>query len=248
MTTTFGLVIVGSETLCGRRTDMHLPYIGGQLERRGLRLGWARFVGDDEAAQAALYRETLAGKDAVISCGGIGATPDDRTRQAAALAAGVQLVQHPEATAMMTTCLDDEPYSHRMKMAQLPAGCSLIPNPVSRIPGFSIERHHFLPGFHDMVRPMLDWVLDHHYAQAGEHQSTCGFIVPGAREGDLIDLMETVVERWPDTHFSCLPSFGNAHLAERHIEFSLTGKPARANEAAGWLKAQLQERRYNVLS
>ncbi|HEY9102549.1 competence/damage-inducible protein A [Chitinimonas sp.] len=240
----FGVVIVGDEILSGRRSDKHLAFISQLLAERGLPLRWARYVGDDAAAQAQLYRETMASGCEVFSFGGIGATPDDHSRQAAATAAGLALVQHPAATALIEQRFGEAAYPNRIRMAQLPDGCSLIPNPVNQIAGFTLGRHHFLPGFPDMAWPMARWVLDQHYAGKGVAQTRQSLLVPGAKEGDLIPLMETLVASYPGLGFSCLPSYGNARHAGLHIEFSLSGEAAAVQQACAWLEAELLQRGY----
>ena len=83
-----GLIIVGDEILSGRRQDKHLAKVIEILAVRGLALAWARYLGDDRAAIADALRQAFASGDLVFSCGGIGATPDDHTRQSAAAALG----------------------------------------------------------------------------------------------------------------------------------------------------------------
>jgi molybdopterin-biosynthesis enzyme MoeA-like protein len=95
----FGLIIVGDEILSGKRADKHMPKVIELLGARGLQLSWSEYVGDDPTRiTAALVRAFVSG-DVVFSTGGIGATPDDHTRQCAARALGVPLVLHPEAEA-----------------------------------------------------------------------------------------------------------------------------------------------------
>ena len=94
----FGLLLVGDELLSGRRADQHVPKTIELLAARGLTLSYVHMVGDARADIAAQLRSTLASGDVVFSCGGIGATPDDQTRQAAAEAAGVPLALHPQDT------------------------------------------------------------------------------------------------------------------------------------------------------
>ena len=90
-----GLVIVGDEILSGKREDKHLAKVIALLGQRGLTLAWAQYAGDDRAALVELYRRTFASGEVVFSCGGIGSTPDDHTRQAAAAALGVPLACIP---------------------------------------------------------------------------------------------------------------------------------------------------------
>ncbi len=73
----------------------------------------------------------MARRDAVFVFGGIGATPDDHTRQCAADAAGLALVRHPRGAAIIEKRFGREAYPQRIHMAHLPSGCALIPNPVN---------------------------------------------------------------------------------------------------------------------
>jgi molybdopterin-biosynthesis enzyme MoeA-like protein len=93
----FGLVIVGDEILSGKRQDKHMAKVIELLGARGLALSWVRYVGDDRDRITALLRDVFAGADAVFCCGGIGATPDDHTRQCAAAALNRPLALHPAA-------------------------------------------------------------------------------------------------------------------------------------------------------
>ena len=147
---TFGLIIVGDEILSGRRADKHLARVIELLGARGLQLAWAEYVGDEPARITAVLRRAFASGDAVFCTGGIGATPDDHTRQCAAAALGLPLVLHPEAKALIQARMQDtarergEPYEperpdnlHRLNMGVFPQGATLIPNPYNKIPGFS---------------------------------------------------------------------------------------------------------------
>ena len=93
----FGAIIIGDELLVGKREDKHLGFLIGALSRRGLRLAWAQYLGDDPARLGEALKRSFASKDVVFSFGGIGATPDDHTRQCAAAALGVPLKLHPQA-------------------------------------------------------------------------------------------------------------------------------------------------------
>ena len=147
---TFGLIIVGDEILSGRRADKHLARVIELLGARGLQLAWAEYVGDEPARITAVLRRAFASGNAVFCTGGIGATPDDHTRQCAAAALGLPLVLHPEAKALIQARMQDtarergEPYEperpdnlHRLNMGVFPQGATLIPNPYNKIPGFS---------------------------------------------------------------------------------------------------------------
>src|SRR4051812_5534781 len=102
-----GLVIVGDEILSGKRTDKHMPKVIELLGARGLQLAWADYVGDDPQRITATLERAFASQSIVFSCGGIGAPPDDHTRQCAARALGVELQLHPEAEALIRERMQD---------------------------------------------------------------------------------------------------------------------------------------------
>ena len=129
-----GLMVVGDEILSGKRQDKHFSRVVSLLAERGIELSWAHFVRDDAAAIAEVLRKAMARGDAVLSCGGIGATPDDQTRQGAALAFGLEIARHPEAAATIERQYGASAAPNRLKMADFPAGASLIPNPVNQVP------------------------------------------------------------------------------------------------------------------
>src|SRR5512133_2559875 len=141
-----GLVIVGDEILSGKRADKHMPKVIELLAARGLQLAWAEYVGDDPARITATLRRAFQSGDIVFSCGGIGATPDDHTRQCAAAALGVGLALHPQAEALIRERMQDTareqgtPYEpdhpnnvHRLNMGMFPQGAAIIPNPYNKI-------------------------------------------------------------------------------------------------------------------
>jgi molybdopterin-biosynthesis enzyme MoeA-like protein len=236
-----GLLVIGDELLSGKRSDKHLPEVIGLLATRGISLSWAQFLGDDEAQIAqALVQARLRG-DVVLSCGGIGATPDDCTRQAAASAFGLPLEPHPEAVALIEAEYGERARPNRVLMAEFPRGAGLIPNPVNRVAGFSIGDCYFVPGFPEMAWPMLQWVLDHplralHRADPPVEYSLRALGSSG--EGDLLGLMEDTLRRYPAVKLSSLPNRGDGSRP-RHIEFGIKGPAAEAAAAFGWFRQQL---------
>ncbi|GAB3456423.1 molybdopterin-binding protein [Massilia terrae] len=242
-----GLIIIGDEILSGRRRDQHFPKVVELLAERGLQLGWAEFIGDDRARITATLRRTFDGSDIVFSCGGIGATPDDHTRQCAAAALGVPLVMHPEGRAHIEERIREtareagrEADLHapenlqRLKMAEFPQGARLIPNPYNRIAGFSVERHHFVPGFPVMAWPMIAWVLDTCYADLfhQEARAELAVIVYEQAEAALTPLMEGLQASYPGVRVFSLPSVGDANT-RRHIELGVKGSPEQVERAFG---------------
>ncbi len=240
----FGLLIIGDEILSGKRADKHVPKVIELLAARGLSLAWVRYVGDDPARITADLKDALASGDIVFSCGGIGATPDDHTRQCAASALGVPLAMHPVARDLIIERMQDvaaekgvlfEPDRadnlHRLNMAMFPQGAGIIPNPYNKIAGFflgsadaSAGAVYFVPGFPVMAWPMIEWVLDEHCAhlQCAQGQREQSVIVMGAMEATLTPLMEFVEIHHPGVKVFSLPSVDHPEWGA-HIELGVKG-------------------------
>ena len=237
-----GAIIIGDEIMRGKREDKHFAKLVGLLGARGLRLDWARYLGDDPARLTATLRETFASGDVVFSFGGIGATPDDHTRQCAAAALGVPLLLHPEAETLIRERFGAETTAQRLKMGEFAQGAAIIPNPFNRIPGFAIREHWFVPGFPVMAWPMVEWVLDKRYAHLHHRvaEAEDSVIVYEAAESTLTPLMESVETCFPGLKVFSLPSVGDANRP-RHIELGVRGAPAQVPEAMAALKRGVDE-------
>ena len=238
----FGAVIIGDEILSGKRKDGHLARTIETLGARGLQLSWVHYLGDDPDLITATFRRTFAGDDVVFSFGGIGATPDDHTRAAAARAAGVSLKLHPDAEAEIRSRFGNDPKGatpQRLMMGEFPDGSAIIPNPYNRIPGFSYQRHYFLPGFPEMAWPMMVWVLDTHYAHLNAPGSIAesSIIVREAGESHLIDLMNETQKRYSGVKVFSLPKV----QPERYIELGVRGVPGEVATAIAALKQGVSE-------
>ena len=142
----FGLIVVGDEVLIGGRSDAHLSHFRALLGQRGHTLAWHWLLPDEPSVLTDHLRFSIARGAPVFVCGGIGSTPDDHTRASAARAAGVTLERHPEAVALIEGRFGDDAYPDRILMADLPAGCGLVPNQYNQIPGFRLSRHFFSTG------------------------------------------------------------------------------------------------------
>ena len=245
----FGAIIIGDEILSGKRVDRHFSKMTELLGARGLRLSWAEYLGDERERIAATLKRTFTSGDAVFCFGGIGNTPDDHTRQAAALALGVELELHPDAEREIRARFGEQTNDTRLSLGTFPRGVDIVPNPFNRIAGFCVRDHYFLPGFPQMAHPMVEWVLDTLYPElvVREPDTEEGFIALKAREGDLIDLMQATVARYPALRFSSLPSFGSDALPMMHIEFGLSGAPALVRIAIAELRRAVSDLGYETI-
>ena len=203
----FYLVIIGTEILNGRREDKHFKFVKDELLKRGWELT-ASFIITDKPS---LIEKTfnLIKKDpksVMFSFGGIGATPDDFTREIAAKVFRDSLMEeNQEAKQLIIEQFKEEAFPYRINMAKLPIGAGLLPNPINNVPGFYIdERYFFVPGFPQMSHFMVKFALDRFYPKtSSKHRFT---ICIEASENDLMDIMKKI----PKTiEFSSLPTIEN---------------------------------------
>lgn len=255
---TIGLIIIGDEILSGKRADKHMPKVIELLNARGLSLDWVEYVGDSPERITQTLLRAFESRSIVFSCGGIGATPDDHTRQCAARALGVDLALHPEAAALIRERMQDVakeqgvPYEperddnvHRLNMGVFPVGAQIIPNPYNKIAGFTCRGEamgvvHFVPGFPVMAWPMIAWVLDHHYShlfrtEAWVEQSV---IIYGSMEATITPLMEDLERNFQGVKVFSLPSVDHPEHG-RHIELGVKGAPDHVAPAYAALLAGL---------
>jgi len=242
----FGLIVIGDEILSGKRQDKHFAKVREMLAARGLKLAWVQYLGDERPRLIRVLRQTFASDDIVFSCGGIGATPDDHTRQSAAAALDLPLLPHTGACDLIAQHMAeiDQPLTpERLRMGELPQGSRLIPNPYNRIPGFSLRHHHFVPGFPIMAWPMLEWVLDTYYRdQFGVGvEVERGMMVRGLNEGTLTPLMDAVEQEYPGIHVYSLPRIDPEQRFRYEIDLGVKGSPEGVDAAFSRLRAGVLE-------
>ena len=240
-----GAIIIGDELLSGKRTDRHFAKIAELLAQRGLRLSWVEYLGDDRVRIAAALTRSLAAGDVVFSFGGIGNTPDDQTRQAAADALGVELVLHPDAEREIRARFGDQINDVRLLLGTFPRGVDIVPNPFNRIPGFSVRDHYFVPGFPQMAHPMVEWALDSFYADLFHRHPKVekAFLLTGANsyESALLDLMERVVADFPTLRLFSLPSISDDGQ-RRHLELGVEGESGLVDQAMASIRQEVERR------
>ncbi|MDK9724908.1 MAG: molybdopterin-binding protein [Sterolibacteriaceae bacterium MAG5] len=239
----FGALIIGDEIVRGKRKDKHFEALAEHLAARGLHLAWVQYLGDDRERLTETLRRSFASGDVVFSFGGIGVTPDDHTRQAAAAALGVELALHPDAEREIRARMAEmqqEVTPARLELGSFPVGSRIIPNPFNRIPGFSHGDHHFLPGFPQMAWPMAEWVLDTSYRDRFGTENTVesAILVWDGLEGTLLPLMRRIEADYPGMVVFSLPNFGNDKI-RRHVELGVRGDPDRVPAAMAEIEAEV---------
>lgn len=235
-----GLILIGDELLSGVRQDKHMASVIEMLRKRGMALAWVRVIGDTRKEIVDTLKQTKVLSEVVFSFGGIGATPDDQTRVAAAEAFGEKFILHPEAKTLLIEKFGEEVYPHRILMAELAENAALIPNPINQVPGFKLENHHFVPGFPNMAWPMVEWVLDTHYPHlVNKHPNVeWRWDVRGVPESSLVNMMNHILASFNNVGISSLPS-----TKERGslIDFGLKGPGTEVTKAARWLENYFKE-------
>ena len=159
---TAAMLVIGDEILSGRTRDSNMHYLAGELTRHGIRMMEVRVVADDQPALIAAVNALRAGYDHVFTSGGIGPTHDDITAEAIAAAFGVGISQRADALALLAAHYERaglEFNAARRQMARIPDGATLIDNPVSTAPGFTIGTVHVMAGVPNIFQAMVASVM-----------------------------------------------------------------------------------------
>lgn len=214
----FYSVIIGTELLNGRRKDAHFTFLNEELLKRGWEHKASFVIDDDPKLMNNIFNFIRADENSVMFCfGGIGATPDDYTRQTAAKAfTDYKMEFHKEAKENILNRFNEEAYPHRVNMAYLPINAKLLKNVVNNVSGFYLEdRFFFTPGFPSMSQSMIIEALDKLYPKSKAKYrrvltAFCG-------ENELINTMKEMPEH---LDFASLPKLIND---TRKVVISLSG-------------------------
>ena len=212
----FYSVIIGTEILNGRRKDKHFEFLNKELLKRGWEQKASFVIKDDPSFMEDVFNLVKKDENSVMfSFGGIGATPDDYTREVAAKVFSNGIIeQNKKALELIINQFGKEAYPHRVNMANLPKNSILLKNVVNNVPGFGVdERFFFVPGFPEMAQHMVIEALNRFYPKNIKKYS-CNFIVHSS-ENDIIEIMKSLPL---DMEFSSLPKFiGDKRIVEIYI-------------------------------
>jgi molybdenum cofactor synthesis domain-containing protein len=204
---TAAVLIIGNEILSGRTQDANLNYIAAKLTGIGIPLGEARVVRDIENEIIEAVNALRARYTYVFTTGGIGPTHDDITAECIAKAFGVKLIDHPEATALLRDYYKDKINDARMRMARIPEGATLISNPVSTAPGFSIGNVYVMAGVPNIMQAMLDGVLATlKHGPAIHSMTVSGYVAESLIAAELA----AVAKKYPQLDIGSYPWLKNA--------------------------------------
>jgi molybdenum cofactor synthesis domain-containing protein len=159
---TAAMLVIGDEILSGRTRDANMHHLAKALTDHGIRLEEVRIVADVHARIVAAIRTLSSGYDHLFTSGGIGPTHDDITADAVAEAMGATLGIRDDARAILQAHYDRqgmEMNAARLRMARMPDGATLIDNPISAAPGFTLGNVHVMAGVPVIFEAMLAGVL-----------------------------------------------------------------------------------------
>jgi molybdenum cofactor synthesis domain-containing protein len=195
------VMIIGNEILSGKTQDANLQFFGVELAKLGIKLVEARVIRDDHEMIVAQLNECRAKYTYVFTTGGIGPTHDDITAECVARAFGVPLELNAEALERLRGGRG-ELNEARKKMARVPAGASLIDNPISNAPGFRIGNVFVVAGIPAIARAMF-------HASSGELTRGAEIVSAAvdvyAREGDLAARLERIASAHPEVEIGSYP-------------------------------------------
>jgi len=227
---TAALVIIGNEILSGRTTDANLPFLAKALNEVGVRLAEARVVMDIEADIIEAVNACRARHTYVFTTGGIGPTHDDITAECIAKAFGVAIEENAEALAcLMRNYRPEDLNPMRRRMARIPAGASLIANPISNAPGFRIGNVYVMAGVPSIMQAMFDGIR---HTLAGGAPMLARTVTMYLPEGLLAEGLADIQARHPTVEIGSYP-FVRLHRLGTSVVARGTDIGALASVAAG---------------
>lgn len=198
-------MVIGDEILSGRTRDANMHYLAGELTRVGIDLKEVRVVSDDRDAIVAAARALATAYDTVFTSGGIGPTHDDITADCIAEAFGRTIDVRDDARSILQAHYDKsgiELNDARLRMARIPDGATLIDNPVSAAPGFTVDNVHVMAGVPSIFQAMVASVLP---MMTGGAPLVSNSIRINRGEGDIAGPLAALAEAFPDLSFGSYP-------------------------------------------
>ena len=238
---TAAMLTIGDEILAGRTRDANMPHLAGALAERGIVLREARVVADDAGEIAAAVNALRTRYTHVFTSGGIGPTHDDITADSVAAAFGVKIGVREDARAILATHYANPEVdlnAARLRMARIPEGATLIDNPVSKAPGFSLGNVHVMAGVPSVFAAMVEGLLPRLTGGAPLLSAT---VRAGLPEGELAAALADLAAAFPDVGIGCYPfNFGDRPGANLVARSADPDRLAAAEAALAALVADLE--------
>ncbi len=226
---TAAMLVIGDEILSGRTRDSNLHFLAQQLTEAAIDLKEARIVADDHDAIRTAVQELAARWDHVFTSGGIGPTHDDITADAIADAFGRHIDVREDARALLQAYYDRAGITmndSRLRMARIPDGATLIDNPVSVAPGFTVENVHVMAGVPAVFEAMVASVLS---TIKGGDPLLSRTIRVNRPEGDIAGPLAEMAARHPRVAIGSYPFILNGRFGSNIV---FRSSDARALDAA----------------
>jgi molybdenum cofactor synthesis domain-containing protein len=240
---TAALAVIGDEILSGRTQDKNVAQVALWLNQHGIRLAEVRIVPDQVERIAATVNELRAAHDYLFTTGGIGPTHDDITVDAIAEAFGVPVVIHPEARRILENYYRDRPgglTEARLRMARVPEGAELIPNPSSGAPGIRMGNVYVMAGVPGIAASMLEALTGKLRGGKPIVSVTVGARAP---ESDVADLLRETEEANPGVAIGSYPFFRDGRYGSNFVIRSEDGELAKRTGEE--LSSKLREAGYD---
>ena len=241
---TAALVVIGDEILSGRTEDRNIAQVANWLNPQGIRLMEVRVVPDVQEAIVGAVNALRSKHEYLFTTGGIGPTHDDITVDAIAAAFGVPVIVHPEARRILEDYYRDRPLGlteARLRMARVPEGAELIPNPTSGAPGVRMDNVFILAGVPNIAKAMLD-ALDGKLE--GGRPVVSVTVRAHAAESDVAELLKQVQDQHAGVSIGSYPFYGGGRFGADFVIRSVDGELAEA--CAEVLRKRLKERDIEV--
>lgn len=226
-TWTAALVVIGDEILSGRTQDKNVAQVATWLNEQGIRLAEVRIVPDDIERIGETVNALRNVHDYVFTTGGIGPTHDDITVDAMAAAFGVPVIVHPEARRILDDYYRNRPgglTEARLRMARVPEGAELIPNPTSGAPGVRMGNVFIMAGVPYIAASMLEALTGKLEGGRPVVSVTVGARAP---ESDVADLLRETEAAHPGVSIGSYPFFRDGKYGANFVIRSEDGELAR---------------------
>ena len=203
---TAAVLVIGDEILSGRTQDTNTHYIANYLNQIGIDLCEARVVADDEGEIVAAVNALRQRYHYLFTTGGIGPTHDDITADAVARAFGVEIKEDARAIAMLRERFSEADLNPaRRRMARIPVGAELVPNALSKAPGFWIGNVIVMAGVPAIMQSMLDTVGQK--LEVGVRMLVETIQVGAIAEGRYAMGLEEIARQYDGVSIGSYPSF-----------------------------------------
>jgi molybdenum cofactor synthesis domain-containing protein len=225
---TAALVVIGDEILSGRTQDKNVAQVATWLNDQGIRLAEVRIVADVTERIADAVNALRDAHDYVFTTGGIGPTHDDITVDAIAAAFGVPVILDEQARAILSEYYRDRPgglTEARLRMARVPEGAELIPNPTSGAPGVRIDNVYIMAGVPHVAASMLEALTGKLEGGRPVVSVTVGARAP---ESDVADLLRETEADHPGVAIGSYPFFKEGFYGANFVIRSSDEDLARA--------------------